>query len=116
MEKDHNKDIEKLFDSLEPDEKKAIITHGMTFYISSLKKRLFLANAKMREFEEKYNTSLAEMDLKGLPDDANFEIHEDYVMWHHWTDLGNRLQKKIQSFKGTEMIELYPSGVFSVSE
>ena len=116
MKIDYNKDIEKLFESLKADEKMAIITHGMTFYLSSLKRQLFFAEAKIHEFEKKYNTSLQQIELKGLADDADIEMHEDYIMWHHWNDLGNKLKNKIQDIKDAEMIGLYPAEAFSVSE
>ncbi len=115
MKIDDYKDIEKLFKSLKPDEKMAIITHGMAFYLSSLKKRLFFTEAKMIEFEKKYNTTLNQIESKGLPDDANIEMHEDYIMWHHWHNLGSKLKDKILTLKATEMIGLSPAEAFNVS-
>ncbi len=87
--------IVQIFSTLSEAEKLAIIRNGSAFYLATLKKRRFLARAKIREFEEKYQTSLNELDLEGLPDDADFQIHEDYILWHHWVDQKQTLDKKI---------------------
>jgi len=112
----HKKDIEKLFDSLAVEEKTAIITHGMAFYLSAIKKRLFVAHAKVHDFEKKYCTTLKELDANGLPDDAGFEIHEDYIMWHHWNEVSQKLKKQIKNYRAVEMIGLSPAEEFDVSE
>ena len=81
-----NESIENKFSSLSAEEKVSVISHGVALRLSEWKKRLFLAESKVRYFEEKYLTSLTELDTKGLPNDANHEMHEDYIMWHHRTD------------------------------
>ncbi|MBC8180176.1 hypothetical protein H8E88_03545 [candidate division KSB1 bacterium] len=101
-----NNDIEKLFNSLASEEKTSILTHGMAFYMSAIKKRLFLAQSKVHGFEEKYHTTIEKLEINGLPDDAGFEMHEDYIMWHHWNDISNRLENRIKNYQGSEMIEL----------
>lgn len=98
--------LEKLFNSLPTDEKSSVLTHGMAFYISSLKKRLFLAEAKIKAFENKYQTTIEKVDSKGLPDDANYEMHEDYVMWHHWNDTCRKLKNRIKDLHRAGDIEL----------
>ncbi|MFH1931674.1 MAG: hypothetical protein ABIN18_08820 [Pseudomonadota bacterium] len=75
-----NQSIENKFSSLPDEEKISVISHGVALRLSEWKKRLFLAESKVRHFEEKYRTSLAELDTKGLPDDADHEMHEDYIM------------------------------------
>ena len=87
--------IENKFSSLSAEEKLSVISHGVALRLSEWKKRLFLAESKVRHFEEKYHTSLAELDTKGLPDDADHEMHEDYIMWHHWTDVVEKAKKQI---------------------
>jgi len=90
-----NKNIENKFSSLSAEEKVSVISHGVALRLSEWKKRLFLAESKVRHFEEKYSTSLAELDSKKLPDDADHEMHEDYIMWHHWTDAVEKAKKQI---------------------
>jgi len=112
----HKRDIEKLFNSLAAEEKTAIITHGMAFYLSAIKKRLFLARAKVRDFEKKYCTTLKELDSNGLPDDAGFEMHEDYIMWHHWNEMSQKLKNQIENYRTAEMIGLSTAEAFNVSK
>ena len=109
-------DLEKLFNSLPPDEKSSVITHGMAFYISSLKKRLFLAEAKLKQFENKYHTTIEKVDSEGLPDNANYEMHEDYVMWHHWNDTSQKLKNRIKSLLRAGDIELALSEELNASD
>jgi hypothetical protein len=79
--------VEQAFLVLPRAEREAIIGYGAAVRLSSLKKRKFLAQSKDRYFETKYHTTLEQLESDGLPDDANFEMHEDYVMWHHWHDV-----------------------------
>ena len=92
---------EKGFISLSPEEKFAIITHGTALYLSTLEKRLFLAQAKVRQFEEAYGISLSELDARGLPDEADYEMHEDYLMWHHWADTAEKLMEQVDLLQVT---------------
>ncbi len=69
--------IEKRFSQLPPEEKAAVISHGAAVRFSDLNNRLFLALSKIRFFEEKYHMKLSEPEEKGLPDNADFEMHED---------------------------------------
>ncbi len=90
-----NESIESKFSSLSAEEKVSVISHGVALRLSEWKKRLFLAESKARHFKEKYHTSLTELDTKGLPDDADHEMHEDYIMWHHWTDAVEKAKKQV---------------------
>ena len=90
-----NNTIENKFSSLPDEEKVSVISHGVALRLSEWRKRLFLAESKVRFFEEKYSISLAELNTKGLPDDADHEMHEDYIMWHHWTDAVKKAKKQV---------------------
>ncbi len=76
MESLGNDMIENKFSSLSAEEKVSVISHGVALRLSEWKKRLFLAESKLRFFEEKYHISLAELDTKGLPDDADHEMEK----------------------------------------
>jgi hypothetical protein len=91
--------VEKTFLSLPQEERKAIISHGAALRLSDLRKRLFLAESKVRHFEEKYKVTLAQLDTDGLPDDAGYEMHEDYIMWHHWAAVADKIRKVIASLE-----------------
>ena len=94
-----NEDIENRFSSLSTEEKAYVISHGVALRLSEWKRRLFLAESKVRYFEKKYLTSLAELDTEGLPDDAEHEMHEDYIMWHHWTEVVEKAGKQVTKLK-----------------
>ena len=83
-------EMERAFLRLSSEEREAVISHGVALRLSHLKKRLFLAESKIRHFEEKYRLTLGELETRGLPDDASYEMHEDYVMWRHWTGVANK--------------------------
>ncbi len=91
--------IEGLFSSLVPEERASVISHGVALRLSALRGRLCLAESKTRHFEEKHHTSLEELEVKGLPDDAGYEMHEDYIMWHHWADVVKEARERIASLQ-----------------
>jgi hypothetical protein len=51
------------------------------------------AECKVREFEARYHTTLAQLEREGLPDDADYTIHEDYVEWRYWSRTLEQSQK-----------------------
>jgi len=91
--------IEPTFMSLPGTERTAIIRLGAAVRLSYLKKRLFLAESKLQQFESQYGVSLAELDAQGLPDDADHAMHEDYVMWHHWADVIDKVKPDIAALE-----------------
>lgn len=94
-----DKSIESKFLLLSPEEKIAVISHGVAVRFSDLSNRLFLAQSKVSYFEEKYHIKLSELEEKGLPDIADFEMHEDYIMWHHWTEVSEKVRKQIEALQ-----------------
>ena len=42
---------------------------------------------------------LSELEEKGLPDNADYEMHEDYIMWHHWSEAAEKAGKQIESLQ-----------------
>ena len=102
-----NETIEDKFSTLSAEEKVSIISHGVALRLSDWKKRLFLAESKIRFFEEKYHTHLSELDKKGLPDDADHEMHEDYIMWHHWTEVIAKARSQITDLQAIAEHGLY---------
>jgi hypothetical protein len=91
-----NEKIENRFLLLPQEEKTAVISHGVAIRFSDLNKQLFLALGKIRFFEEKYCIKLSELEEKGLPDDADYEMHEEYIMWHHWSEVAEKVRKQIE--------------------
>ncbi|NVM26855.1 MAG: hypothetical protein HWN70_13190 [Desulfobacterales bacterium] len=94
-DKDLRREVEKAFLALSPEEREAVISHGVAVRLSDLRKRLFLAESKIRHFEEKYKITLAQVEAHGLADDADYEMHEDYVMWRHWAGAADKAKTYI---------------------
>ena len=99
MSTDSMADIERVFSSLPREERETIIRHGVAFRVSDLKKRLFLAQSKVQQFEERYGTTLERLEVEGLPDDASYELHEDYIMWRHWVAVAQKAARHINSLQ-----------------
>jgi len=91
--------IEGFFSSLPQGERAAIISYGIAIRLSNLRKRLFLAESKVKHFEEKFQITLAELDAEGLPDDADWEMHEDYILWHHWAEVIGKTREALVSLE-----------------
>jgi len=102
-----DKSIENKFLLLSLEEKIAVISHGVAVRFSDLNNRLFLAQGKVSYFEGKYHIKLSELEEKGLPDNADFEMHEDYIMWHHWTEVGVKVKKQIKSLQAVSEYGVY---------
>ena len=99
--------VEKTFSTLPREEREAIISQGTALRLSNLRKRLFLAKSKVRLFEEQYGINLTQLDAAGLPDDAGYEMHEDYIMWHHWAEVVEKLKEDIVSLEKIAKQGLY---------
>jgi len=91
--------IEDVFLTLGSEERAAVITHGAAFRLSDLRNRLFLAQSKVKHFQAKYGKSLEEMDRDRLPDDADYEMHEDFIFWHHWSDAADVAEREIHTLE-----------------
>jgi hypothetical protein len=100
MDRDTATAIEETFLTLPRGERDVIIRHGVALRLSELRKRLFLAQGKTRQFEEKHRTTLAQLEADGLPDDASHEMHEDYILWRHWAETARKLDADITSLEG----------------
>lgn len=83
--------------NVRPEEREMIIRHG--FRMSALRNRFFLAERKIRDFEEKYGTSLAKIEAEGLPDSAGYEMHEEYIMCRRWGRVSSRIREDIQAMQ-----------------
>jgi len=106
--------IEELFSSLVPEERASVISHGAVLRLSEHRKRLLLAESRVRHFEKKYGLSLSALDAAGLPDDAGYEMHEDYIMWHHWAEAVEETKKRIQELEEIAEQGLYAGDILNV--
>jgi hypothetical protein len=99
MKSDGVTPVEKSFLALPENEREAIISLGAALRLSYLRKRLFLAESKIQHFEKEYGMPLGEVEARGLPDDADYRMHEDYVMWNHWAEVADQIKKDIDQLE-----------------
>lgn len=46
-----------------------------------------MAQERVNRFEATYATTLEDLETQGLPDDAGYQMHEDFIEWEHWHDV-----------------------------
>ena len=93
-------EIEKKFLTLPDKDRETIISYGASLRLTSLKKRFFLADQKVKSFEKQYKTTLKKVESEGIPDDADHEMHEDYIEWSHWVGVAKKCKKEIALVQG----------------
>ena len=59
--------LERAFSALSREERETIIRHGVALRVADLKKRLFLAESKVRSFAVRYQTTLGSSMRAGSP-------------------------------------------------
>jgi hypothetical protein len=69
---------------LVPEVQQRLVEFGAPLLLTEVEGRLALAERKIRAFEQKYGTTLAQLRRGGLPDDASLEMHEDFIEWSGW--------------------------------
>ena len=98
-------EIEKKFSKLPDKDRETIISYGASLRLTSLKKRFFLAEHKVKSFEKQYKTTLKKVESDGIPDDADHKIHEDYIEWSHWVGVAKKKKSKECTTKDTKRHE-----------
>jgi hypothetical protein len=93
-------EIEKKFLTLPDKDRETIISYGASLRLTSLKKRFFLADQKIKSFENQYKTTLEKVETVGIPDDADHKMHEDYIEWSHWVGAAKKCKKEIALVQG----------------
>ena len=84
--------VSDVFATLPREDQREIFNIGTAFRLLDLQKRLAHAQENVREFEAKYRTTLDVLESKGLPEDADYEMHEDYIEWHYWARVREKTQ------------------------
>ena len=88
-------DMQETFHQLSQPQQLAIIYYGALWRLGDLQKRHFLAESKVRAFEETYQHTLQQWEQQGIPDNASLAMHEDCILWHHWADVMIQVQEEI---------------------
>ena len=89
--------LERAFHSLAPEDRAEIFSVGAAFHRLNLAKKTERAESKVRELEARYHTTLTQIEAVGIPDDADYGMHEDYIEWHYWSRTLEQSQKALST-------------------
>jgi hypothetical protein len=84
---------------LPPQEMLSILRQGSLLRLPYLEGRLRQAKDQIRQFESTYGTTLEILVAEGLPDDAGYQMHEDFIDWEHWQDVASETETIIANVK-----------------
>lgn len=89
--------LERAFHSLAPEDRAEIFSVRAAFHRLNLAKKTERAESKVRELEARYRTTLTQIEAVGIPDDADYRMHEDYIEWHHWSRVLEQTRKTLNT-------------------
>jgi len=84
---------------LSAEELTSIVRQGAILRLPYLEGRLHQAQEQVGHFEKKYGTIVEVLSSQGLPDNANYEMHEDFIEWEYWNDLLHKTSTTIRRVK-----------------
>lgn len=84
---------ERVFHSLLAVDQMEVMVFGASFHRLNLEKKLERARATIQAMELRFGVTLDRLELQGLPDDAGYAMHEDYVEWRYWQQIERATQK-----------------------
>lgn len=77
----------------------SILRQGSVLRLPHLEARLQQATEHVNRFEMTYAVTLEELVVQGLPDDANYQVHEDFIEWEYWHDVVTETEDIIKNVK-----------------
>lgn len=77
----------------------SILRQGSILRLPYLEARLQQARERVARFEETYQTTVDELSAQGLPDDANYQFHEDFIEWEYWHEVWHETEMIIRNVK-----------------
>ena len=77
----------------------SIFKQGAILRLPYLEGRLLLARKNVRNYEQKYENTLKQLKTNGLPEDAGYEMHEDFIEWEYWEDVILENEKTVKHVK-----------------
>ena len=87
--------VSDVFATLPREDQEEIFNIGTAFRLLDLQKRLAQAQENVKGFEAKYGTTLDTLESDGLPEDADYKMHEDYIEWHYWAKVREKTQNTL---------------------
>ncbi len=77
----------------------SILRQGSVLRLPHLEARLQMAQERVNRFETTYATTLDELEAQGLPDGADYQMHEDFIEWEYWHDVATETEDTIKNVK-----------------
>lgn len=77
----------------------SVLRQGSILRLPHLEARLRQAEERVSSFESAYQTTLTELTAQGLPDDAGYQFHEDFIEWEYWQDVRYETTLIIENMK-----------------
>lgn len=79
----------------------SILRQGSVLRLPHLEARLQIAQERVNCFETTYATTLEDLETQGLPDDAGYQMHEDFIEWEYWHDVTVETEKALGQLKSS---------------
>ncbi len=77
----------------------SIFKQGALLRLPYLEGRLLQAREHIKGFEKKYGTTVEHLRSHGLPEDADYVMHEDFIEWEYWDDMQRETEMVVKSIK-----------------
>ncbi len=77
----------------------SILRQGAILRLPHLESRLLQAKEHVNRFEAEYGTTLETLRTRGLPDDADYNLHEDFIEWEYWDDVLEQTRVTVRKVK-----------------
>jgi hypothetical protein len=77
----------------------SILRQGSVLRLPHLEGRLRQAQEQVNRFEAVYGTTLNELKTEGLPNDASYRMHEDFIEWEYWHDALKEAELVVKNVK-----------------
>lgn len=77
----------------------SILRQGAILRLPYLEGRLLQAREQLKRFEEQYGTTLEALRTQGLPETADYAMHEDFIEWEYYQDVQQETEMAVNSIK-----------------
>ncbi len=82
-----------------PSELASILRQGAILRLPYLEARLLQARRQVEQFQERYAMTLEQIEAQGLPGDAGYEMHEDFIEWEYWDQVARETDLSLQAVR-----------------
>ena len=85
--------------ALPAEELARIVKQGAILRLPYLEGRLLQAREHIKGFTEQYETTLHDLRAQGLPENAGYAMHEDFIEWEYWSDVLQETESIVKNVK-----------------